>query len=96
MVSSTDSIVVPLSADVTTANIPDNQVHPEMSSSLSSEIIRKTHFMVADQGYDDQSLYDLSLKMGFQCLIDQLAVILQFGCYQILPVLNGLPLDLHL
>lgn len=67
MVSSTDSIVVPLSADVTTANIPDNQVYPELSSSsLSSEIIRKTYFMVADPGYDDQSLYDLSLKMGFQ------------------------------
>jgi len=32
MVSSTDSIVVPLSADVTTANIPDNQVYPELSS----------------------------------------------------------------
>jgi len=38
MVSSTDSIVVPLSADVTTANIPDNQVYPELSSSsLSSD-----------------------------------------------------------
>ena len=47
MVSSTNSIIAPLAADVTTANIPDNQVYPELaffssssssSSSLSSEI----------------------------------------------------------
>ncbi len=69
MVCNTDSTVVPLAADVTTANIPDNQVYPELmtsSSGLSPEIIRKTHFMVADPGYDDQSLYDSSLNMGFQ------------------------------
>jgi len=75
MVSSTDSIIVPLAADVTTANMPDNQVYPELasfssssssSSSLSSEIIKKTHFMVADPGYDDHDLYDSSLKIGFQ------------------------------
>ncbi len=69
MVSSTGSLViVPLSADVTTANIPDNQIYPELTSSncLSPETIKKVHFMVADPGYDDQSLYDSSLKMGFQ------------------------------
>lgn len=66
MVSSTDSPIIPLSADVTTANIPDNQVYSKLSSSLSSEIIRKTYFMVADPGYDDKSLYDLSMNMGFQ------------------------------
>ena len=69
IVSSTGSpVIVPLAADVTTANIPDNQVYPELTSStgLSPEIIKKVHFMVADPGYDDQSLYDSSLKMGFQ------------------------------
>ena len=69
MVCSTDSpVIVPLFADVTTANMPDNQVYPELISTncLSPEIIKKIHFMVADQGYDDQSLYDSSLKMGFQ------------------------------
>lgn len=67
MVSNTDSsIIVPLSADVTTANIPDNQVYPTLVSSLSSETIKKIHFIVADPGYDDKSLYDLSMKMGFQ------------------------------
>jgi hypothetical protein len=67
MVSNTDSsIIVPLSAHVTTANIPDNQVYPTLVSSLSSETIKKIHFIVADPGYDDKSLYDLSMKMGFQ------------------------------
>lgn len=69
MVCSTDSLIVPLFADVTTANIPDNQVYPELTSSspncLSPEIIKKVHFMVADQGYDDQSLYESSMKRGF-------------------------------
>jgi hypothetical protein len=72
MVCSTDSsVVVPLTADVTTANIPDNQIYPGLTSSssftLSSETIKKIHFMVADPGYDDdQSLYDLSMSMGFE------------------------------
>ncbi|CAN5866034.1 hypothetical protein BH23THE1_BH23THE1_23250 [soil metagenome] len=35
IVSSTDSIVVPLSADVTTANIPDNQVYPDLFDLVS-------------------------------------------------------------
>ena len=35
VVSSTGSIIVPLSADITTANVPDNQVYPKMTSSSS-------------------------------------------------------------
>jgi hypothetical protein len=82
MVCSTDpsSIIVPLAAaDVTTAaNISDNQVYSELTSSssssssslslgLSSEIIKKVHFMVVDPGYDDHELYESSLlKIGFQ------------------------------
>ncbi len=68
MVSTTGySIVVPLSADVTTANVPDNQVYDELTpSSLSSTTIKKIHYMVADPGYDDRNLYDLSIVMGFQ------------------------------
>ena len=31
MVSRTDSIVLPLSADVIMANIPDNQVYPDLN-----------------------------------------------------------------
>src|SRR5580765_8548301 len=68
MVCSTDSssVVVPLSADFTTANVQDNQVYPELTSSLPSTMIKKTHYMTADLGYDDQNLYDLSTSLGFQ------------------------------
>ena len=70
MVSSTDSsVVVPLSADVTTANVSDKQVYPGSDIViiyLSPETLKKIHFMVADPGYDDKTLYDLSIKKGFQ------------------------------
>jgi hypothetical protein len=36
------------------------------TASLSTEIIKKVHFMVADPGYDDHELYESSLKTGFQ------------------------------
>ena len=62
-----------LTADITTANIPDNQIYPGLTSSssftLSSETIKKIHFMVEDPGYDDQSLYDLSMSMGFRLYV---------------------------
>jgi len=69
IVSSTHSIVVPLTADVTIGNTPDNQVYPDLTSSspnnLSPKTIKKIHHMVvATQGYDDQSLYELSLRIG--------------------------------
>jgi hypothetical protein len=74
MICNTDpsSIIVPLAADVATANIPDNQVYTDMMSStsspigLSSEIIKKVYFIVADPGYDDHELYESSLRRGFQ------------------------------
>ena len=66
MVSSTGSVVVPMTAGVTTANVQDNQLYPIMVSTLPSETIKKIHFMVADPGYDDHSLYELSTDMGFQ------------------------------
>ena len=51
MVSSAgSSIVVPLSADVTTANIQDNQLYDALTSSLPSTTIKKTHYMIADPG----------------------------------------------
>jgi hypothetical protein len=66
MMSSTDSAIIPLSAEVTTANVSDNQVYPALISYLSSETIRKIHFMVADPGYDDQPLYSLTMARGIQ------------------------------
>ena len=44
----------------------DNQVYPALTSSLPSTTIKKTHYMTADPGYDDQNLYDLSMDLGFQ------------------------------
>jgi len=67
MISSTgSSIIVPLSADVTTANVQDNQTYDSLTSSLPTETIKKTHYMIADPGYDDQNLYDLSTDLGFE------------------------------
>jgi Transposase DDE domain len=68
MVASTGSITVPLSADFTTANIPDNQMYSILTarSSLPVTIIKKTLYMSADPGYDDHELYDLSTELGFR------------------------------
>jgi len=66
MVASTGSIIVPLAADFTTANIPDNQIYSILTASLPVTIIRRTLFMSADPGYDDHELYDLSTDMGFR------------------------------
>ncbi len=66
MVSSTGSVVVPLSADVTATNVQDNPVYQWLTSCMPLEIIKKTHSMVSDPGYDDPNLYELSMQMGFQ------------------------------
>ena len=67
LISSTGSIVVPLTADFTTANIPDNQMSSILiTASLPVTIIKKTLYMSADPGYDDHELYNLSTDMGFQ------------------------------
>ena len=66
LISSTGSIIVPLSADFTTANIPDNQMYSILTESIPFTIIRKTLYMSADPGYDDHELYDLSTELGFQ------------------------------
>ena len=66
MISSTGSIIVPLSADFTTANIPDNQMYSILTANFPFTIIRKTLFMSADPGYDDHELYNLSTELGFR------------------------------
>jgi hypothetical protein len=66
MISSSASIIVPLSADITTANVQDNQVYNALTSSLPSTTVKKTHYMIADPGYDDQNLYDLCAGLNFQ------------------------------
>ena len=66
LISNTGSIIIPLSADFTTANIPDNQIYSILAASLPVTIIKRTLFMSADPGYDDHELYNLSTDMGFQ------------------------------
>jgi len=67
MVASTGSIIVPLAADFTTANIPDNQMYCVLTASLLPiTIIKRMLYMSADPGYDDHELYDLSTELGFR------------------------------
>lgn len=68
IICSTDpsSTIIPLSADVTTANVSDKPIYPDVISYLSPEILKKIHFVVADPGYDGKKLYDLSMTKGFQ------------------------------
>ena len=62
LVSSTGSLIVPLSADFTQANTYDNQMYPAITSSLPQGV----HYMTADSGYDDHKLYSLSIDRGFE------------------------------
>ena len=71
LISSTGSIIVPLRADFTTANIPDNVMYTPMISSSSSSsstesICEDTFYMIGDSGYDDQKLYEFSTNRGFE------------------------------
>ena len=73
VISSTGSLIIPLSADFTTANVQDNQMYkpmisssPPSPSSPSSSLSPGTCFMIGDSGYDDHNLYDLSTKRGFE------------------------------
>ncbi len=58
----TGEIVVPLTADVTTVNVQDNQTYVPLTSSSSVFSLPLTCYMVADPGYDDKNLYKYSKK----------------------------------
>ena len=61
--SSTGSLIVPLSADFTQADVQDNQIYPTITSSLPQGV----RYMAADSGYDDYKLYNLSIdRRGFE------------------------------
>ena len=53
VISSTGSLIIPLSADFTTANVQDNQMYNPMISLSSSSLSPETCFMIGDSGYDD-------------------------------------------
>jgi hypothetical protein len=58
---STGRLIVPLSADFTTANVPDNQRYGGITASL-----RGVRYVDGDEGYDDGDLYRLSVERGFE------------------------------
>jgi len=58
----TGKIVVPLTANVTTANVPDNKMYVSLTSSSSVFSLPLTCYMVADPGYEDKNLYGYSKK----------------------------------
>jgi hypothetical protein len=56
-------LIVPLSADFTTANVPDNKRFDGITASL-----RGVRYADGDEGYDDGDLYDLSRQRGFELI----------------------------
>ncbi len=66
LTSTTGKIIVPLTADVTTTNVPDNKMYVPLTSSSSSSSIFSLPLichMVADPGYDDKKLYEYIKKV---------------------------------
>ncbi len=57
---STGSLIVPLSADLTTANISDNN----MCESITASLPEGVRYIVGDEGYDDHKLCDFSRYRG--------------------------------
>ena len=58
---STGRLIVPLSADFTTANVQDNRMYGRITASLRGE-----RYVDGDEGYDDHDLYELSRERGFE------------------------------
>ncbi len=59
----TGKIVVPITADVTTANVQDNQMYVSLTSSSLVFSLSLALYMIADPGYDDKKLYEYSKKV---------------------------------
>ena len=59
-----EQLVVPLTANVTTANIPDNKMYVPLTSSSLVFSLSSLRYMVADPGYDDKELYEYSKGLG--------------------------------
>jgi hypothetical protein len=64
MVSSTGKLIVPLSADFTTANVPDNQIYKSLVTSLAGWMEN----VIADPAYDDGNLYKDSRKCNLRLI----------------------------
>ena len=60
----TRNLVIPLTADVTTANVQDNKMYVPLTSSSSSVFyLPYVLNMAADPGYDAKKLYEYSKKI---------------------------------
>ncbi len=59
----TGKIVAPLTADVTTANVPDNRMYIPLTSLSSIFSLSSLRYMVADPGYDANKLYKYNKKV---------------------------------
>jgi hypothetical protein len=71
--ASTGSLIVPLSADFTQADVQDDQIYPAITSSSLPHGV--CYMAAADSGYDDHKLYDLSIhRRGFElvCPVSQI------------------------
>ena len=60
LAASTGSLIVPLAADYTQANVYDNQRYRDLVSVISEGIL----YVAADCGYDDRKLYNYSNSQG--------------------------------
>ena len=75
----TGKIIVPLTADVTTANVQDNQMYVPLTTTTSSSSsavfsLPLICYMVADPGYDDKKLYEYSkntLEIDLVCPVER-------------------------
>ena len=64
----------PLTADVTTANVQDNQMYVTLTSYYSAFALPSVLHMAADPGYDDRRLYECSRKalgIGLVCPVER-------------------------
>ena len=74
LTSTTGCLIVPLTADVTTANVQDNQMYVPLTSSSSVFSLPSLRYMAADPGYDDRKLYEYSkriLGMDLVCPVER-------------------------
>ncbi len=62
LTSTTGDLIISLTADVTTANVQDNQLYVPLTSSSSVFSLSSLRYMVADPGYDDRELYGYNKK----------------------------------
>ncbi|MER5174341.1 MAG: transposase, partial [Candidatus Nitrosocosmicus sp.] len=74
LTSTIGELVVPLTADVTTANVPDNKMYVPLTSSSLVFSLPSLCYIIADPGYDDKKLYEYSKKtlgIDLVCLIER-------------------------